>query len=71
MLDYSNIMLDIINNVLDGYNGKAWLMTILGVSLCLIGAILMYHGKVLGENTIGYATVLGIFDIGIMTGSRR
>ena len=65
------MMLDMFNNMLDECNGRTWVMKMIGVSICLIGAALMYHGKLLGANTTGYATVIGIFGIGIISGSRR
>ena len=40
---------------------------ILGVSLCLIGALLMVVGEgILGENHTGIATVIGIVGIGLI-----
>ena len=71
MLEYSNMMLDKHNNTLDGYNRREWLWKALGISICLIGAILMYQGKLLGVNTPGYATVLGIIGIGIIANSGK
>lgn len=38
----------------------------LGVSVCLLGAFLMWDGSILGENTTGIATVIGIIGIGII-----
>ena len=39
----------------------------IGVIVCLTGGFLMYNGSILGESTIGIATVLGIIGIGIIT----
>ncbi len=36
----------------------------LGILVCLIGAFLMFEGSILGENTTGWATVIGIVGIG-------
>jgi hypothetical protein len=41
----------------------------LGVLVCLFGAYLMYDGNILGENTAGLATVIGIIGIGIIGSS--
>lgn len=39
---------------------------VLGVALCLTGAFLMFDGSILGENTPGIATVIGISGIGLI-----
>ncbi|MFC1804197.1 hypothetical protein ACFL0D_09585 [Thermoproteota archaeon] len=41
----------------------------IGVLVCLIGGFLMFHGSILGEDTTGIATVLGIIGIGIISTS--
>jgi hypothetical protein len=41
----------------------------IGIMVCLTGAFLMYHGSILGENTSGIATVLGIIGIGLISSS--
>jgi hypothetical protein len=41
----------------------------LGVLICLTGAYLMYNGSILGENTTGLATVIGIIGIGLINSS--
>ena len=39
----------------------------LGVSVCLVGAIIMVAGRaILGENHTGIATVVGIVGIGLI-----
>jgi len=38
----------------------------LGVLLCLVGALLMFEGSVLGERTTGIATMIGIVGIGLI-----
>jgi len=38
---------------------------VLGISLCLIGAFLMFEGNILGENK-GWAAVIGIVGIGLI-----
>jgi hypothetical protein len=43
----------------------------LGVLLCLVGALLMFEGSVLGERTTGIATVIGIMGIGLIAQRRR
>jgi len=37
---------------------------VLGISLCLIGAFLMFERNILGENNTGSAIVIGIVGIG-------
>lgn len=44
---------------------------VLGVLLCLVGALLMFEGSVLGERTTGIATVIGIVGIGLIAQRRR
>ncbi len=39
---------------------------VLGISLCLIGAFLMFEGNILGENNTGWAAVIGIVGIGLI-----
>ena len=48
-------------------------MLVLGVSLCSIGALLMFHGSILGERTTGIASVVGITGISMicMHGNKR
>jgi hypothetical protein len=42
-----------------------------GVALCLIGAILMFDGNILGERTTGIATLTGIVGISVISTSVR
>ena len=42
---------------------------VLGISLCLIAAFLMLEGRILGENTTGWATVILIVGIGLIVAS--
>jgi hypothetical protein len=42
---------------------------VLGISLCLIGALLMFEGSILGERTTGIATLFGIVGIGLIATS--
>jgi hypothetical protein len=48
---------------------KTWqyALFLLGVTLCLTDAFLMFDGSILGENTTGIATVIGIIGIGIIS----
>ena len=46
-------------------NRWRWGTLALGVSLGLVGAFLMVHGSILGERTVGIATVVGITGCGI------
>jgi uncharacterized membrane protein len=45
----------------------------LGVSLSLVGTVLMFHGSILGERTVGIATLIGILGMGTiaMSGARK
>ena len=54
-------------------NRWRWAILALGVSLSLIGAFLMFHGSILGERTVGIATVTGIIGAGTiaMSGGRK
>ena len=40
---------------------------ILGIALCLTGAVLMVHGSVFGDRTTGIAIVAGILGIGLIS----
>jgi len=42
---------------------------VLGILLCLIGALLMFEGNILGERTTGVAIVIGIVGIGLIATS--
>jgi len=44
---------------------------ILGILVALTGAFLMWNGSILGENTTGIATVVGIIGIGLIATSGR
>jgi hypothetical protein len=46
-----------------------WIPFILGLSLSLAGAFFMFDGDILGENTTGIATVIGIIGIGLIATS--
>ena len=45
------------------------LLKLIGILICLTAAYMMYNGKILGADTPGYATVLGIFGIGVISTS--
>ena len=44
-------------------------MLVLGVSVCLMAAFLVFEGNILGENNTGWASVIGIVGIGLLIGS--
>ena len=44
---------------------------LLGILIALTGAFLMWNGSILGENTTGIATVIGIVGIGLIATSGR
>ncbi|MFC1910007.1 hypothetical protein ACFLXC_01780 [Chloroflexota bacterium] len=51
-------------------NKKTFLpLFITGLVLALTGAFLMFNGDILGENTTGMATVIGIVGIGLIATS--
>ena len=54
-----------------GRNSWQHVILVLEVSLCLMGAFLMFHGSILGENTTGIATVTGITGIGIIAHANK
>ncbi len=43
----------------------------LGILVALMGAFLMWDGSILGENTTGIATVIGIIGIGLIATSKK
>jgi len=43
----------------------------LGILIALIGAFLMWNGSILGKNTTGIATVIGIVGIGLIATSGK
>lgn len=48
-------------------NRKAFFaQSIVGLALALIAAFFMFDGDILGENTTGIATVIGIVGIGLI-----
>ena len=53
-------------------NGWQHAILALGVSVCLIGALVVVVGEsILGENHTGIATVIGIIGIGIIARARK
>ena len=51
-------------------NKKAFLVQwLIGLILALTGAFFMFDGDILGENTTGIATVIGIVGIGLISTS--
>jgi hypothetical protein len=50
-------------------NKKFSIQFILGIIVTLIAASIMFEGRILGENTTGYATIVGIIGIGIIGSS--
>lgn len=42
---------------------------VIGILIALTGAYLMYDGQILGENTTGIATVVGIVGLGLIATS--
>ena len=50
-------------------NKKFLIQFLLGIIVALIGAGIMVHGNIFGENNSGIATVIGIIGIGIIATS--
>jgi energy-converting hydrogenase Eha subunit H len=50
-------------------NKKFSLQFVLGIIVALIGAGIMFHGNIFGENNSGIATIIGIIGIGIIATS--
>jgi len=46
-----------------------YVLLVLGISLCLIGAIVMLEGNIFGENNSGLAIVIGILGVGLVATS--
>jgi len=42
---------------------------VIGITVALIGAFIMFHGSIFGKNNSGIATVIGIFGIGLIASS--
>jgi hypothetical protein len=40
-----------------------------GIIVALIGAFIMFHGSIFGENNSGIATIIGIIGIGLIASS--
>ena len=45
------------------------ILFIVGICIALIGAVIMFHGNIFGENNSGIATVIGIIGIGLIATS--
>ena len=50
-------------------NKKFSIQFVLGIIVALIGAGIMFHGSIFGENNSGIATIIGIIGIGIIATS--
>ncbi len=46
-----------------------YVLLVLGLSLCLIGAIVMLEGNIFGENNSSSAIVIGIVGVGLVATS--
>jgi len=71
MLDKDNKMLDIIKWGLRNTKKYRKTLFVLGILICLAGALLMFDGAILGETTTNIATVLGITGIGLIATQGR
>jgi len=74
MLGVSNRMIEMYNIMFEsdnkGESGRRQKTKAVGMLVCLLGGFLMFHGSILGENTIDIARVTGIIGIGIITSSK-
>jgi anthranilate phosphoribosyltransferase len=50
-------------------NKKFSIQLVLGIIVALIGASIMFHGNIFGENNSGIATIIGIIGICIIASS--
>jgi uncharacterized membrane protein YdjX (TVP38/TMEM64 family) len=50
-------------------NKKFLIQFVIGIIIALIGAGIMFHGNIFGDNNSGIATVIGIIGIGIIATS--
>jgi len=53
----------------DIHKKRATIQFLIGLSLSLIGAFLMFNGSILGENTVSIARIIGIIGIGLIATS--
>ena len=65
-----------VRNKKRNLKGNPWshlnkIQFIAGICISLIGAGIMFHGNILGENNSGIATVIGIIGIGLIATSYR
>jgi hypothetical protein len=45
------------------------LQFVVGIIVALLGAFIMFHGSIFGENNSGIATVIGIIGLGLIASS--
>ena len=50
-------------------NKKFLIQFLVGIIVALIGAFIMFHGSIFGENNSGIATIIGIIGIGLIASS--
>ena len=50
-------------------NKKFIVHFVLGIIVALIGAVIMFHGSIFGEDNAGIASVIGMIGIGIICSS--
>ena len=53
----------------DIHTKRAAIQFLIGLSLSLIGAFLLFNGNILGENTVSIARIIGIIGIGLIATS--
>jgi hypothetical protein len=62
-----------LEGILEGISNKQkkafFAQWIIGIVLALVAAIFMFDGDIMGENTTGIATVLGIIGISLISTS--
>ena len=64
-------MLDIIKWRSRNTKKRRKTLFVLGILICLAGAVLLFDGAILGKTTTNLATVIGITGIGLIATLRR
>ena len=50
-------------------NKKFIIHFVLGITVALSGAVIMFHGSIFGENNAGIASTIGMIGVGIICSS--
>ncbi|MCK9596795.1 hypothetical protein M0R19_06410 [Candidatus Pacearchaeota archaeon] len=49
---------------------KGFIQFVIGIVVALMGAAIMFHGNIFGENNSGIAIIIGIIGIGLIASSK-